>query len=285
MEFVEEYFTLDTKLLRSLIPLLFRPGYLTKAYNQGQRVRYISPLRTYLVVSVIYFFILAWSTSNLLDIDLKQMDQQAQPGAGQVKAKPAAVQSEQGNKININVIFDKFTIDVFKLPSSLEVYENQQRNAKIKDKDGPTKNFIVKKIILIKQMGFEGFLKKLASDFTGNLPQAMFLLLPLFALLLKLLYRRAKHLYVEHLTFSLHFHSFVFILLSLSTLINNQMVSLLVTVAIGFYLLFALKTVYEESFLKTSIKLFVISIGYLMILSFALITSLFATVALTVYTL
>src|SRR5262249_142497 len=35
---------------------LFRPGQLTSEYNAGRRVRYSSPLRIYLLMSVAYFF-------------------------------------------------------------------------------------------------------------------------------------------------------------------------------------------------------------------------------------
>ena len=38
---------------------IFRPGFLTLEYLQGRRVRYLSPMRLYLTVSVIYFLIAA----------------------------------------------------------------------------------------------------------------------------------------------------------------------------------------------------------------------------------
>lgn len=49
------------------------------------------------------------------------------------------------------------------------------------------------------------------NEVLGKLPQLMFVLLPLFALLLKVVFIFSKRLYMEHLTVALHSHSFIFI--------------------------------------------------------------------------
>ena len=53
-EAVSTVFNLDNRLLQTL-KLFFLPGRLTKAYLAGQRVRFVSPLRLYLIFSVFYF--------------------------------------------------------------------------------------------------------------------------------------------------------------------------------------------------------------------------------------
>ncbi len=50
---------IDTKLWKSLVPLLFRPGALTLEYLAGHRTRYVRPLKLYLTVSVVFFALLA----------------------------------------------------------------------------------------------------------------------------------------------------------------------------------------------------------------------------------
>ena len=45
------------KILKTIIPLLFKPGFLTLEYNKGRRVKYLPPLRMYLVLSVLIFLI------------------------------------------------------------------------------------------------------------------------------------------------------------------------------------------------------------------------------------
>ncbi|MBU2893726.1 DUF3667 domain-containing protein [Colwellia sp. D2M02] len=52
---------------------------------------------------------------------------------------------------------------------------------------------------------------RLVTEVLGKLPQLMFVLLPLFALLLKLVFIFSKRLYMEHLTVALHSHSFIFV--------------------------------------------------------------------------
>lgn len=53
----EELFQLESRLWRTLWTLVRKPGLLTLEYNAGRRVRYTTPLRLYLVCSVVYFFV------------------------------------------------------------------------------------------------------------------------------------------------------------------------------------------------------------------------------------
>src|SRR5210317_2067147 len=48
---------LDSRLWRTLIPLLIRPGQLTRDYLEGRRARYMPPFRMYLVLSVVFFVV------------------------------------------------------------------------------------------------------------------------------------------------------------------------------------------------------------------------------------
>jgi len=52
----EELFQLESRLWRSLWLLFRKPGLLTREYNAGRRVSYTTPLRLYLIASVVYFF-------------------------------------------------------------------------------------------------------------------------------------------------------------------------------------------------------------------------------------
>ena len=59
--------------------------------------------------------------------------------------------------------------------------------------------------------------------FYHALPRAMFLFLPLLAVVMKLLYRRPRHYYVEHLLLLVHNHAFVFLLVTLSWLVQRAL--------------------------------------------------------------
>jgi len=53
-----DYFTFDSKLFRSLFPLIGKPGHLTNEYNKGKRASYILPLRLYVFTTFLFFFII-----------------------------------------------------------------------------------------------------------------------------------------------------------------------------------------------------------------------------------
>ncbi len=64
----------DSKIVRTLKLLLFKPGELTAEFLRGRRVRYIPPLRLYLVCSLIFFALAAWSRSPFINIQLTPED-------------------------------------------------------------------------------------------------------------------------------------------------------------------------------------------------------------------
>jgi len=62
-EFLEGMFHVDSKFWRTFLPLLFRPGFLTRQYLDGKRKSYAPPLRSYLVMSFVYFVIASFVTT------------------------------------------------------------------------------------------------------------------------------------------------------------------------------------------------------------------------------
>ncbi len=54
-EVIDDAFSLDTRLMRTLRPLLFRPGLVTRDYLMGRRVSYVPPLKTYLISALVFF--------------------------------------------------------------------------------------------------------------------------------------------------------------------------------------------------------------------------------------
>lgn len=54
-EAIDDALSLDTRLVRTLHPLLFRPGLVTRDYLLGRRVTHVPPLRAYLISALIFF--------------------------------------------------------------------------------------------------------------------------------------------------------------------------------------------------------------------------------------
>lgn len=63
-DFMKDYFTFDSKMFRSVSPLLFRPGFLVNEYLAGRKVRYIPPLRIFLFSSIVFFLFFGIGVGN-----------------------------------------------------------------------------------------------------------------------------------------------------------------------------------------------------------------------------
>lgn len=68
-EFASSHFGFDTKFFHSIVPLLFRPGFLTREYCLGHEERYVKPFRLYLFSSILFFFLAAIFWPQLTDFD------------------------------------------------------------------------------------------------------------------------------------------------------------------------------------------------------------------------
>ena len=185
-EMLTELFDFDGRMLISLRLLLVRPGFLSLEYINGRRASYTSPVRLYLVISLVFFFVLP---RILPDV-------------------PATDQTH-------NVAVDQYS-------------------------------------------------------------QAMFLLLPLFALLLKGLYRQTY--YLAHLVFTVHLFSVTFIvfaaMLSIETAADRYLAVILLQVVLLLYVVayfvIALRVTYRESWLKSTLKFIALFFIFLPILGVAI---------------
>lgn len=90
------------------------------------------------------------------------------------------------------------------------------------------------------------------------LPRVVFLLLPLFALLLKLAYLRSRVLYAAHAIFSLHVHAFAFLVFTATRLLGHvpyvRTLRGLLFLALPVYLVAALRRVYGQGWFLSSLK-------------------------------
>lgn len=149
----------DSRLWRTLRTLLARPGRLTKEWSAGHRADYLPPIRLYLVLSVVFFLMVAL-------------------GAGRS-----------------GVVDDGLNIDA----------ECEQARY-----NGPFPATVTPRIreacLKVQREGFSGF----QDAFFRNLPKAMFVLLPLVAAFMLLLYWRPRRLYVEHLLHLVHNQSAIY---------------------------------------------------------------------------
>ena len=93
-------------------------------------------------------------------------------------------------------------------------------------------------------------------------PKMLFVLFPVFAFLLHLIYLRRKRYYVEHLVFSLHCHAFLFFVATLAALSQHPKVILAALPIIAIYVYLAMRRFYGQGWFKTLLKFFILSGGY-----------------------
>lgn len=269
-DFLGDYFTFDSKFFRSIVPLLIRPGFLTNEFFAGRRVRYIPPMRMYLFMSVIFFFILSTS-SHKSDMVKFTDDSNA--------SDSTAVVTESIPKENLPLL------DSINVTDEPMAGATAQVDSLLKKEAQDSTGVITDKVIKAKRNR-----EKFTGNFINNLPKMMFFLLPLFALMLKLVYVRSKILYVKHLVFSLHFHTFVFFLLSLLVLISNFIKDIsqetggflgrAILICMMVYLVIDLKVVYRQGWLKTIVKLGLLTVSYVILLAVAMISVFIVSLAL-----
>lgn len=239
-DFVDEYFTFDSRVLRTLKILIAKPGQATVEYNRGRRARYAHPVKMYLFISFFAFMLIG----PVLDVD-KNEETRQQPSLNTETAAPGdKVKEAPGEDSSMNYKFSTKDLGLYETFSeklnkvSLEEIENLQRES------------------------------------ARHLPQLMFFLMPIFALLSKLFYRRTDNLYAHHIVFSLHFHTFFFIARILSVVlqqIHSVLGSLLVVIWVPAYLFLSLRRVFKESKPRTIWKLSAITLLYIIILFICLV--------------
>ncbi|HOX70629.1 DUF3667 domain-containing protein [Dokdonella sp.] len=137
---------------------------------------------------------------------------------------------------------------------------------------------------------------RLLAGFFSVLPQTLFVLMPLFAVLLKFFYLFKRRLYMEHLLVALHSHAFIFmsvlVILGLGALEGlaagrlwlSQPIGWLRTLAwtwLFLYLFLMQKRVYRQGWIMTTLKYSVIGISYSVVLSIALVFAGLISLALT----
>ena len=237
---VSEFSGWDGRLASTLRALIQSPGKLTHEFLEGRRVRYISPLRLYLMASLVYFLIAAGAPNLRLSAGNVSVGGIGVGVTTSVNKPPASRPERVANAAS----------DALDTQQPLTAAE---RDAALKD--------IAKAPALM-----QPFLRRAVEDPGGfkrglleTMPRMLFALLPLFAGIVALFYRGRK--YPEHLYFAIHLHAFIFLALALTELLKFTRVSaiaavgsVLAVVWIPIYATLAFRRVYGGSLGSTIAK-------------------------------
>lgn len=280
----------DGKFFSTLKLLITKPGFLSAEYKRGRRASYLNPVRMYIFTSFIFFVIFFFTVSpkskgffsmSLSGVTQKEVDRMDSTEFAiftttlNREKKPMSRKQYAAYVDSLSKNQD-YTIFGTYYKSEAE-YDSLIRSGKLKqgafDRFLTKKNFEIKKKYRTQRDFWENFFDKLFHYF----PQVLFISLPFFAMLLKLVYFRHKDfLFVSHGIYSIHLFIFYFISLLVSMglykLVNLtdwsifSVLNWLVTAFLFVYEYKAMRHFYGQRRAKTIFKFLLAVIGRFIIL-------------------
>jgi hypothetical protein len=291
---LEDQLSINATLPRTLQGILFRPGRLTLDYLNGRIASYIPPFRLYLAASVLFFLTLSiGSRTERFRVAIEQQQADTTVTRPTVAEAGAAVRAaidsarEAGARPGDRAPPDSTPSGV---PDARHFFGLRLLPQAPGDARPWTERIIVRTgladldalvMARVRELGAlpaEEAMARISGAIIERIPTAMFILLPVFAALLKLLYIRRRRFYVEHFVFALHYHAFAFLGFTLMRAMAGTPVRGALGVWMGVYLWLALKRVYGQGFLRTSAKWIALSWGYLAVLVLGLLATAVAAV-------
>tara|TARA_R110002051_G_scaffold100879_2_gene171308 strand:- start:29560 stop:30609 length:1050 start_codon:yes stop_codon:yes gene_type:complete len=291
---IGNYFSIDARFFRSFIPLMTKPGVIARRFVDGKRLSYLHPAQFYLFISVVFFFIFSFTVRKADNAVSKALEKGFNQGAyldslpakmdsigieatrkvlkknqarngmtdEEIKSIDSVITSDQRIPI-MDLNFKKELLDSL-IASGAPQAEKLKAMGKKEDTGVFTTKVYIQLLKLYEQRG-GGILQALYD----TIPIATFLMLPLFALLLKLFYWR-RGTFAHHIVFSFYFFTFLFTTFCVLILANTFLdipiwIDLLVFLSFIIYLMLALRHFYESSWLGAIFKANFISFMYMLI--------------------
>jgi hypothetical protein len=291
----------DSKFFETVKDLLFKPGFLSMEYSKGRRASYLHPVKMYVFTSAIFFLLFfsilkpegAFSTNlkNPLSPDdraqlireLKQDIKSDSLFSGYQKQIDLLLDTSRVVTQNDLLPFSDHQVITFSGTrfKTREAYDSAQRALPSGERDGWfERRLVAKEFEINEKYGAnpdEG-IKKLGESVLHRLPYMLFISLPLFALLLKLVYiRRKEFYYADHGVFTIHLYVFSFLVLivvfaldKLNDVIHwGKYISIpiiLLMLSQLFYLYKAMRNFYGQRRAKTFFKFLLVAFTSLMMM-------------------
>jgi len=307
---LDSFLNFESKFFATIGWLIARPWHLTNQFLAGRRVRYVHPLRLYLLVSILFFFVVNYwaksihadpsklSAEDRADIATELNDPDIPPAAkarirSALNAKGLTQPKAQTSPSPETAVTPQPSVIASPSPSVTSPSPSGDFRPLVQFDKPPSDRFEKWLEQRAKEkMGEHG--SKMAlfiATLFNNLPYMMLCCIPLFALVLKVLYVRKRIFYIDHLVYALHIHSFAYLAIMLIVLITiglNRSIpgifagwiiaALWITFAVQVFL--SIRRVYRQGWFFTVFKFFLGGFAYLIVLSVALATTFFITIAL-----
>lgn len=303
--FVYDITHFDGKFFSTLRYLLFRPGFLSHEYLRGRRADYLHPIRMYVFTSAFFFLIFftfrnqeevvslneqsptAASLLQELENNRKELAESLPDSLSgkdslrklnkmaAIERDIALLKRDTTSKNKLTSIRNQPSLFLSTtgrdtLYTSLAIYDSIQQSLPAAERDNFVKKRFVRQSIRLKQKYHDdgkAVWGAIFEKFKHLFPQMLFVSLPLFALLLQLLYIRKKNIfYVNHVIFTIHLYCGTFIIIlggwGLLTLLGTAQFlhvaeewATFLLVLSGFYFWYkSMRNFYEQGMGKTLLK-------------------------------
>ncbi len=298
---ISNYFSFDARFFKSFLPLMFRPGYLARKFIEGKRLLYLHPAQYYLFVSVVFFFLFSFqareytqkvdrvlkkefdndSISALNNDPIKVLDSNAiakitEPlkdpnivtgmNEEELRKLDSIIQNNVNStntiKPNLDLGYDKKKLDSLIAVGAPE--EEQLKAMGMKEDAGFFQRRIYTQMLKFQKNSGGGILQA----FFDSIPITLFILLPIFAIILKVFFWK-RGSFAHHLVFSFYYFSFLFVVLGIILVANYiweipNWIGWIVALSTYFYLLIAVKKFYRHGFILSFIKTGMVTFIYLL---------------------
>jgi len=226
---LKETFEIDGRIPRTLRYFFTHPGFLVREYLAGRRIRYSSPVRLYIFTALVCFLTLGlvWEAEFEFSAD------------------------DEGNAtIGVTTVTDA--------PSEASAAENALEP---KGSDNWFEQRVRGNISRLAGLSREERARRLTSAIFDATPTVLTVMLPIFALILKLFYWRRR--YIEHLIYALNIHALALALVAIAAPFGGGWPVFLAFLGIQVHVVISLRRVYEQSWLKTIMKYVFLAFVYL----------------------
>ncbi|MYJ74479.1 MAG: DUF3667 domain-containing protein [Gammaproteobacteria bacterium] len=284
-----ETFEADSRVWRTLGALFVRPGFLSLEFSRNRRAHYLSPFRLYLFTSLLFFLVLSLTVERegrdtdgpgLIQEGASEHDKDdAVASFDFVEADWAAIEAlkrslgeERADKI------DQILARPESSPPRVLLIVGAKWLARGEGFDKPLGLFVVGQLVDV----FHAPGSVVRDRFVGYLPVAMFFVLPLYALMLKVLFVRRHRFYAEHLVFSMHVHTMAFVVFGVGLVTPESWPAVdgILLLALTAYYFMALKRFYATGVFVAIVSFAFLSWLYSLLLAAVILGSLAAVVLL-----
>ncbi len=270
-EALGEALSVDGRMARTIVPFLFRPGFLTAEYLAGRRVRYSSPLRLYLLTTLL-FFLAASLGPDQPGLQSRGKDGgfvigytvDPEPATGTPAAAGAAGPSGPAPAER------KVLVGGSRELTEAERVAVRDEVARLRTKGDLFSRLMADRIERLGALPPGEASRQVSQAILAQTPRVLLFLVPVMAGLLALLYRGRRRFYAEHFVFALHAHALGFALLVPGEALASRWLTATGAGLAALHVLLALRRVYGAGWWATGLRFAGLALAYLVALGLGL---------------